>query len=459
MNRTRISIMALAGLFVCSFASLTMAQPGDVTATASDDIELVVETAEMDAAAQTSGSLFHRYTEFWTRASRKANRIGVTRQVPKGFVSVGAEIKSYTITRRYDKVRKEGPAFPLNVTAITGGNHLNVDMGLNAELMQRNFQIAYGITDLLSVNIEIPTMYMDVAMNPSVATIDGQDNKVSGPSASILDIQDRKNYGAADFIYNTLPLLGRPSPATNYTGDWLLGDVSAGVSWNAYRSECKSYPCLSVSFFPRVWFPTASMPDSNHSLAYGMGPMMDPGLGGWSVGSTQGLDVRLYRIERWLDLVASVQVAARYGFEQERDYPTMLTTVAGPAADWRRFPDLSELDGKFRYTPGWQLHWSAQLNAATSILAVGASYNVQFNQDPEIMAPYEFVTVLRNIEQLGQSLFEYAQISAALDFSEFYVPLEVGFQYNIVLDGYNAMKYDDYFTIMARLNIPLFSDI
>ncbi len=466
MRTTKLALALMLGLLTLgSLPGLGLAeQPEGTPDAAAAEASVPTEAPSTDATASKEDlGFFGAYADFWDRTVEHIGTLdpfGVTGQIPRGFMYVKADLTSFKIGGRYDTKRKIIPPFPpVEFTDGDGNKLLSVDMDLQGQGGMRIFQAAYGITDKLNFYFEVPTVFMDIEFNPVVHPVDDQGNYVSPQYAGLLGVKDPKTYNAGDFLYGTLNTLGRPAPAMKYHGDWLMGDINTGFSWNLYRSNCDSFPCISMALTPRVFLPTGKIPSANSSLTYATGPAVEAGIGGWAASSTQGLDIRLFKYSYWIDILLSSEFTATYGFEQTRKYPTnFVATSMGPTLDYRKFPDLSDLKGDFRFTPGWQLNWNAQLQIISTILTLGAAYGVKFNQDPEIKGDYEFITMVRSFELVGQGMVEALQLSALISLMPLYIPADIAFQYTKMLDGYNTIKYDDYYNIMVKFYIPIWPD-
>lgn len=471
MKTTKLSLTLGLGLFiVAGQAGLSMAaEPEEAGAAAVETLPAeaptLTETAKPDEDEDQGA--FGSYTAFWDRQLehiRQLDAFGLTGTQPAGYLYIQGDWNTSDIAGKYDTKRHLNSAVPEVIMDNKAGDTiLSADFGLGGSVGYRAVELGYGITDFITAFVRVPYVFMDTSFNPSLRKIDAEGNYVLPGAALNLGISDPKTYNGIDFMNTTLPSLGRQSPAASYRGDWLLGDVSAGFNWNLYRSKCKSFPCLSVSISPEVVFPTAKVQDSDASLMYVTGPAMDAGLGGWAVGSTQALDVRLFKHGIWFDVVASTQFGATYAFEQHRDYPkygNVSWQDFGDSSlkDWRPFMNISDVTGDFRFTPGWQVDWLAQLQVTSTLLTLTGAYVAKFVQDPEIKADPDFALSVRTWSMVGQGLAESLRLTAKLDLMPLYVPADVTFQYTQMLDGYNTIKYDNYYTVMLKVYIPIFPD-
>ena len=387
---------------------------------------------------------------------------GVTSQLPQGYFSYKWDWGTIKASKRYNAKRQLGPV--MEPIEFTEGDEkmISIDMGLEGHGGGHTFQFSYGITDPLDWYIEIPFTYMNVGFKPKIREIDDEGNKISPKYAQILGIDDPSAYNAGQFNTETLPMLGRPSVATDYKAKWMLGDINTGFSWNIYRT-----PRFSVALTPRVYLPTGHIPPSNRNILYGTGPELETGLGGWAVGATQGYDVRLFKYSWWIDVIASSEFTAAYALPQEREYPTnfpdlrtpeekeMGAPTKGEMVDAASFPNLSHLDGKFDYFPGWSMSWTAQLGVHFGPLGLGAGYGIEYSQEPELNGDPDFIQMAQSLELLGASSVEMVQLAVSLGLLPF-IPAEVSFQWKKVVDGYNAIVFDDFYQLTVKGYIPLF---
>jgi len=389
---------------------------------------------------------------------------GVTSQLPQGYMSVKWDWGTIKAKNRYNDKRRLGPVMePIAFTEPSGNEVVNIDLGLKGEGGGHTFQVSYGITDPLDWYIEVPFTYMNVSFNPRVADIRDKDGnvvkdaqgrplKVMPKYANALGATDPATFNECDFLHRTLPALGRPTVATGYKGDWMMGDINTGFSWNIYRT-----PRFSVALTPRVFLPTAKLPSPNNDILYGTGPALETGVGGWAAGFTQGYDVRLFKWSYWIDIIASTEFTTSYAFPQQREYPTnfVVPSSAAQALDPMSFPDLSDLEGTFTYTPGWSIDWTVQLQVQLAILGLAAGYGRTYMQEPELLGDPDFVRMARGLELLGQQAMEGIQLGASISLLPLYIPLDLGLQWRKVVDGYNTIVMDDFFQITLKGYLPL----
>ena len=388
---------------------------------------------------------------------------GVTSQLPKGYLSFKWDWGTIRAKNRYNDQRQLGPVMePISFTDEQGNEIVNIDMGLNGYGGGHTFQWSYGITDPLDWYFELPFTYMNVSFDPTISSIkdkdgnlikdeDGNELKVAPQKAALLGIKDPVNFNACDFMYETLDLLGRPPVANNFKGKWMLGDINTGFSWNIYRT-----PRFSVALTPRVFLPTGHRAPANNNILWGTGPELETGIGGWAVGFTQGYDLRIFKYSYWIDIIASTEFTAAYAFPQKRKYPTNFPEDGmGAALDANSFPDLSHLEGTFTYTPGWSMDWTAQLQVQIAILGLGVAYGIQHMQEPELIGDRSFLLMARSLELLGQQTLHAVQLAASLSLLPIYIPLDISFQWRKVVDGFNAIVFDDYYQVTVKGYIPL----
>ncbi|MBM4354244.1 MAG: hypothetical protein FJ109_10690 [Deltaproteobacteria bacterium] len=389
---------------------------------------------------------------------------GVTSQLPKGYMSAKYQWTTIRAGKRYNNKRALGPVMqPIAFTAPDGSEVLNIDLGLQGYGGGHTFQFSYGITDPLDYYIELPFTYMNVKFKPKMAAIKGADGKtytdkdgntykIHPDWAPLLGIKDPLNYDECNFMYETLPALGRPAPATTYIGKWMMGDINTGFSWNPFRTNR-----MSVALTPRVFLPTGHQPNANNNLLYGTGPELETGIGGWAAGATQGYDFRIFKYKYWLNVLFSSEFTATYAFEQQRKYPTNFPKPSPTAQqlDAQSFPDLSNLEGTFRYTPGWSVDWTAQLQIQLAVIGLGIGYGITHSQEPELMADPAFTSMVKGLELLGQQTTQAVMFAGSLSLLPLFIPADLGVQYAHVVDGYNAIVMDDYWQVTVKGYIPV----
>lgn len=404
-------------------------------------------------------SAFDRYLRFWDREIEKIlgmDLYGVTSQLPRGYLSVKWQWDMIKAGNRYNDKRKLGPVFPPIGFDLNGEEQLAVDLDLSGQGGGHTFQISYGITDPIDFYFEIPFTYMDLSFNANALPIDDDGNTIGPAAAALLGVSDRKAYSGTDFFLSTLRKLGRPTPGTRAKGEWLLGDINTGFSWNIFRT-----PRFSGALTMRVFLPTGRVPDPNRSLTYATGPELEVGLGGWAVGFTQGYDVRIFRHSWWLDVILSTEFTASYGFEQHRKYPTNFVAPDPVAAglDPVSFPDLSHLGTpgfeSFSYTPGWGVDWIAKIGMMLFGVSFEAGFGVMHSQTPELNADPAFTSMVKGLELLGSQTTWAVQLGAGISLAPLYVPVDIAFAWRKVVDGTNAIVFDDYYQIVVKGYLPI----
>ena len=426
-----------------------------------------------------------KWTNFIDREIDKVGTMdlyGVTAQLPRGYFKFKWDWSTITATQRFNAEHEKSSA--LRITPTTKQNWTNpktgkveqrdvplvdLDFGLEGKGGGHTIQMSYGILGNLDWYIEIPIQYMEVSFNPTLNKIQELDpttgelvnseNQIHPMLAGFLKYANKRSgIDGWDFLKRLMPELGRPVPAQRFAGKWLLGDINTGFSWNWFRNSR-----MSAALTPRMYFPTGTLADPNASLFYGTGPQLDTGNHGWAVGFTQGYDLRIYKYMYWVDIILSSEFTASYGFAQKREYPTNFVKAGAAAAaldpSGNMFPDLSAL-GKngnttFTYVPGWGLSWTAQLQFQVALLGLGVMYGVSHSQEPEIHGDPGFINMSKSLQLLGTSTFQAIGLSASLSLLPLYIPAEVMFGWKKMIDGYNAIIFDNYYNVVVNFLVPV----
>jgi len=464
---TSICVLLTFALAISSAArAQTEGEPADKSAESGEGAG--AEGEEFKAPDQpASPKKKSRFVTYMTKEMEEIGGMdlyGVTSQLPKGYLSVKWDWGTITAKSRYNKYGKLGPVMePIAFTDDSGNEIVNIDLGLAGSGGGHTFQFSYGFLDPVDWYFELPFTYMDVSIRPKIADIKDEEGEVLKDEfgnpyrvhpnyAALLGVADPTRYDAGQFMCETLPLLGRPTPGTEYHANWLLGDINTGFSWNMFRNKR-----ISGALTPRVFFPTGYVPDPNNNLMYGTGPELETGIGGWAIGATQGYDLRLFKHSYWVDIIFSTELGVAYAFKQERDYPTNFVTPSpmAQALDPEAFPDLTHLEGSFSYTPGWSLDWIAQLQLQVAILGLGVAYGVQYSQEPVLAADPAFVSMVEGLELFGPMAIQAVQVAASISLLPFYIPVDIAIQRRWVVGGYNAIVFDDYWQLTVKGYIPL----
>lgn len=377
---------------------------------------------------------------------------GVSAQLPQGWLKIKWDYGWLEANRRFDSDGNLGPPFNPISFELGGEEQLNVDLDLAGSGNGHTFQVSYGILDPLDYYIEVPFTAMNLNLNPVVNAIDEEGNTIGEAAAGLLGVADRMAYNASNFLYETFPELGRPAPATAYDGKWLLGDINTGFSWNIFRNER-----FSTAWTNRVFLPTGHIPDPESNLTYATGPQPEIGVGGWGVSTTSGYDLRVFKHGFWVDIILSTEIGFGYFFRQERDYPTNFVEP-NPAAvqiDPASFPDLSNLEGSFHYTPGFNMDWSSQLNMAIAGVNFGVAYGWSHSQEPLLDAEPEFVQMVEGLELLGAQSLSEVQLGVSVSLLPLYIPANVGIVRRLMVDGRDALAFDNFWQLTVETFAPL----
>ena len=377
---------------------------------------------------------------------------GSTAQLPQGYLGFKYAWSQLKADQRYNGKGELGEIFPPLEFALSGETQLSADLGLTGGGGSHEFMVSYGITDNLNWYIAAPLYYMNVSINPALNDVDDEGNKVGATAAGLLGVQDRKAYDGGDLLYDTFPALGRPTPAARFQGDWLLGDINTGFSWNYQRGKH-----FSSALVTRLYLPSAHIPPSNQNLFFGTGPEIQVGVGSWGLGLSQLHDLRIVKSKDFT-LVASSEVAMTYYFEQMREYPTNFTTPTAfaTALDPIAFADLSELEGEFGYTPGWGLSGGVSLNASYKALSINAGMMTQFAQKPMLTGDPAFLGMVDSLELVAEVSAQTAQVGALVSLLPLSIPATVSLDWQRVIGGRNVIVYRDFYTARVNFFLPLF---
>ncbi|HOI12065.1 MAG TPA: hypothetical protein PK313_16405, partial [Myxococcota bacterium] len=161
---------------------------------------------------------------------------------------------------------------------------------------------------------------------------------------------------------------------------------------------------------------------------------------------------------------ASSEFSMAYGFKQKRKYPTNFDTAPNQSvlkafndpSMFLSFPDLRHLKGSYDYTPGFSMSWMGQLKVQIAILGLGFGYGVNHSQEPEMDGDYYFIQMAKGLQLTGQQTIQAIQLGASISLLPFYIPVDFSFNWRKVVDGYNAIIFDDYWNVIVKTYIPIF---
>jgi len=377
---------------------------------------------------------------------------GVSAQLPAGYLGLKWAKTTVRAADRYNDRRNLGPILPPLEFALGGKQQLNAGLDVDGTGGSHAFTARYGITDSIDAVIEMPFTFMTVALQPHLRATDDQGNRIGAEAARLLGVTDRRGYNEEDFLYDTFPALGRPTPATHFTGKWLAGDLNGGLMWNYHRQGD-----FSAAIAGRIYAPTGHTPPPERNLMYGTGPELEISSGSWALAILQAWDMRLLN-SHGVQVVLSGQLTTGYRFEQHRPYPSNFVKPQGSVADLApdTFPDLSQLSGTFRLVPGWATETSAQLGAGFLNLGVAARYGIAYNQKPELYGDPGFRQMVNAMELLASSESHFIQVTAAMHLLPLGIPLQLAIDWKKVITGRNSIVFTDYLGISIDGLVPLF---
>jgi len=470
MRNTSTKRAALLLSLFCAWqlhSSVALAEDG----TDGEELPLDAPVPEAEKSVSQAGDdigLWDRYVNYMRSEMNRIGEMdlyGVTGQLPKGYLSAKWDRGWIKAKNRYNDQRKLGPVMPPIEFKQGDDTLLSVDMGLGGHGGGHTFQFSYGITNPVDWYFELPFTYMNISFNPKVNEIDPENKKglkgykIHPLAAGMLGVADPQKYSTCEFLHKTLPYLGRPPVATSYKGEWMLGDINTGFSWNIYRNDR-----FSIALTPRVFLPTGYKPKPEESLTYATGPAVETGIGGWAVSATEGFDVKLFEIPKiFSSMLFSTEFTAGYAFEQQRPYPNNFVKP-NPAAvglDPVSFPDLSGLSGDFSYTPGWSMSWTAQLKLQLAIFGLGVGYGLDWSAEPELAGDPAFVQMAKGLQLLGSQTVQAVQMAGSISLlglcavTPICVPVDLSVQYTKVIDGYNALVFDNFWQLTIKGYIPI----
>jgi len=433
--------LALLIVFLCvtpRLAGATEAAPEPTVepAPGDDGADAMASRGDVDAAVTVVRWIFPKATADFLAEQFQViammDPYGVTSQMPRGWAYAKWDYTTITAKHRYDGHRKLGPVlapFTLDpaAQALIGTDATTADLGVGGNGGGHTFQFSYGINGMIDWYLEIPFTFMNVGFHP--------------------------DKGAAAFLKFYFEQR-EMEPMVGYKGQWLLGDINTGFSWNIYRN-----PWFSVALTPRVYLPTGHVPNPNHTFTFASGPELETGIGGWAFGFTQGYDIRLLPkgLVGWFDIIAPTEFTFTYAVPQRRKYPDnflkqseLLLTAFGQPMPTAPADYVSK--STFGYTPGMGLDWTAQINFSLAVIGFGIGYGITHSAEAEIYDAHPaFEAMAKALQLTGTQTMHGVQLAASINLGLFMV----GFQWQKVVDGYNAIVFTDYYQLTLKGFFPV----
>jgi hypothetical protein len=264
---------------------------------------------------------------------------------------------------------------------------------------------------------------------------------------------ERLGVATLEEFYRLLEKLGRPRPKTTYKSDPLdPGDTTLFLTWNYYRSEY-----FSTAITPKLYLPTAHKAAPDKAIIFALGPDLDTGAAAWGIGLNPVWDFRLPEPAKVVTFSFGVEGAI---FAQtERESPKfyapnrdVLDYLKAQKVELDFFPDLSDIDKHYYYTPP---PWIA-VSGGIGVSAFSLSYRHGwgFEGSYETNSP-GFKKVIKTIGLVGTGDDGRITAAASLPLTPLYLPALAQFRFDYVTDGRNAMVFRDIYQIGVGFLIPI----
>ncbi|NOZ87533.1 MAG: hypothetical protein GXP49_14955 [Deltaproteobacteria bacterium] len=441
-------------------------------------------------------SLWERYTSFWWSELDRLEQMdlyGVTSQLPKGYFKVKYEYSYINAASRWTNDYKKTQLIPPVFFSDSAGNPIvGLDLGGSGYGEGHYFQFSYGITDALDFYFELPMQTVHTKLRPKVVALDpglemilrslrrpgcsGSRCWLFGNSQAQVNSLDQTEL----FMRFMEMVLGRPRPGSDYNGYMQLADINTGFSWNYFRT-----PYFSAALTGRVHFPSGQFADPDNTITFATGPELDRGTGSYGVSATFGFDVRLPRFWKYLDIVFSSETTVGYLFESKHEYPSvfggrgtpkyrdsldelgtkgfskplydsqdfldsnpLFKSMAGDLNLGLYFPDLSGIKGKtYKYVPGTNVNFTLQMGVTLFGVGLKFGYGHLYNQEPVLIGDPNFVSMVKNLEILGDMEADELQVGISIPLYLLYIPVEIAYGYQWNIGGRNLIVFDNHHII------------
>lgn len=365
---------------------------------------------------------------------------GASSTIPEGYGIVFFGWQHRRAWKRFDKDRKIDDVVPV-ITAPDPfekkGKFFTFDFGVSGRLQGYGAGFQYGVTDTLTVGINTFWAVIHIDIDP-----------IFTPGSS-----DQIGVVTREDFYKVLVEMGRPIPVTEYDSSPAdLGDTTIDVKWNPWRGKY-----VSTGVTGGIITPTAHRADPNQAIIFGLGPDLDVGATTWG-GKLGGIfDVRLPDPVKWVTFSFSAEGAAFLETIRETpEFPKQNQDVkdylASQGVDVNIFPDLSDIESTYGYTPGpW---FAAQAGIGMGPLSIayrhGFAGAANYRTDSEGLK-----TLIDEIGLVGYGDDGKIIVNMIAPLTPLFIPGLLNFNFEYATDGRNALIFRDVYTVGIGLGFPL----
>lgn len=365
---------------------------------------------------------------------------GASATIPEGYGIVFFGWQTRRAWKRFDKDRKIDDVVPV-ISAEDPfekkGKFFQFDFGVSGRLQGYGAGFQYGLTDNLTLGVNTFWAVIHIDIDP-----------IFTPGSS-----DQIGVVTREDFYEVLVEMGRPIPVTEYDSSPAdLGDTTIDAKWNYYRGKT-----ISTALTGGIITPTAHQADPQQSIIFGLGPDLDVGAGTWGGKLGHVFDVRMPKPVQWLTFSLSAEGA--YFLEDIRETPTfpkqnqdVKDYLASQGVDVNIFPDLSDIENTYGYTPGpW---FAAQAGLGMGPLSIAYRHGfggaATYRTDSEGLQ-----TLIDEIGLVGYGDDGKILTSMNVPLTPLFLPAIASFNFEYATDGRNALIFRDIYTVGVGIGFPL----
>jgi len=367
---------------------------------------------------------------------------GSSTTVPEGFAVALVGWGTMRAYKRFDNHRKLIDIVP--ILKIDDPFHVKdedyffqFDFGIRGKGGGYMAAITYGITDRLMAGVSTNWLELHVRL----------DAKFTPGSSERLGVATREEF------FTMLNLLGRPTPKMRYDSKpvkW--GDTTAFLTWNYFRNTW-----YSGGLTGSLILPTAQVADPNENMTFGLGPDLDAGNASWGLALNKVFDFRPPKPANIVTFTIGAEGA--YYFQAKRKSPQFLKPdqdawdyLQAQGLDLDFFPDLSDLDDYYYYTPPPWVAVSGGIGI--SLLSVTYRHGWGFEGEYESNSP-GFKKMIDEIGLVGTGDDGKLIFAAGLPLTPLYLPALAQVRFEYVTDGRNHLVFRDQYQAGIGFFIPI----
>lgn len=365
---------------------------------------------------------------------------GGSTTVPQGFLVGMFGYGTMRAAQRFNNKRELEniiPVFDVPDPFNIGGDFFSLDFNVNGTTRGYFVALSYGVTDNIMVGAGMVMAQVEIKMDP-----------IFTPGTC-----ERVGVATREEFYRLLEQLGRPRPKHVYKTDTVdLGDLDLFMTWNYFRNDW-----FSTATTQHLYVPTAHTAEPDRAIIFALGPDLDTGNAAWGVGLGEVFDFRPPAPANVVTFTFTVDGAVY--FQSKRESPKFLKPnrdvwdyMKSQGVELDFFPDLSDIDGHYYYTPPPWVALSGGIGAGP--LSIAYRHGWGFEGRYQTNSP-GFQQVIDEIGLVGTGDDGRIITALSIPLTPLFIPGVAQIRFEYFTDGRNAMVFRDVYQMGVGLFVPI----